>query len=135
MRTPEVISITVVEDDGKKKFRLPDGSLSFDILAGEYGSWKPYREGEEVIGSEKEVDTSFIIFRKGEFFDSGMCAYIFGSDGYHVIEGAPRIDKGKDHRAFMYAKWFEPEDVISFVRTPSAYELQQRKLKLEEGRQ
>jgi len=135
MRTPEVVSIEVVLDDDKKKFRLPDGSLAFDILAGAYGSWKPYQEGEEVIGSEKEVHTPFIVFRKGEFFDTGMCEYMFGSDGYHVIEGAPRIDKGNDHLAFMHAKWFEPEDVISFVRTPSAYELQQRRLKLEKGRQ
>jgi hypothetical protein len=129
MRTPEVVSIEVVLDDGKKMFRLPDGSLAFDILAGTYGSWKPYKEGEEIVGFEKEVDTPFVVFRKGECFDRGVCEYIFGSDGYHVVEGISLINKGRDHRAFMYAKWFEPGDVISFIRTPSAYELQQRRLK------
>lgn len=134
MRTPEVVSIEVVLDDDKKKFRLPDGSLALDIIASKYGSWKPYNEGEEIIGFEKEVSTPFVVFRKGEYFDHGMCEYIFGSDGYHVVEGAPHINKANDHRAFMYAKWFEPGDVISFIRTPSAYELQQRKVIIEEGR-
>ena len=135
MRTPEVVSITVVEDDGKKKFRLPDGSLSFDILAGKYGSWKPYSEDEEVVGFEKEVDTPFIVYRKGECYDCGMLDYIFGSDGYHVVTGLRNIKCEPGHLSFMHAVWFKLGDVILFIRTPSAYELQKRKLKVDEGRQ
>lgn len=129
MRTPEVVSIEVVLDGDRKMFRLPDSSLVFNILAGKYGSWMPYRDDEEVVGFEKEVDTPFVVFRKGECFDRGMCEYVFGSDGYHVVEGIPRIEKDNDHRAFMHAKWFEPGDIVSFIRIPSAYELQQRRQK------
>lgn len=129
MRTPEVISIEVVLDDDRNKFRLPDGSLKLMILAGQYGSWMPYREDQELRGPEKEVGTPFIVFRKGEFFDCGVCEYIFGSDGYHVVDGAARIDKGNDHRSFMHASWFMPGDVVSFVRIPSGYELHRRMLK------
>ena len=131
MRTPEVISIEVVLNEGKKKFLLPDGSLTLDILAGKYGSWKPYREGEEIVGPEKEVDTPFIVFRKGEYFDRGALEYIFGSDGYHVVSGLRNIKCEPGHLSFIHAVWFEPGDVITFVRIPSSYELQQRRRETE----
>jgi hypothetical protein len=134
MRTPEVTSIEVVLDEDKKNFRLPDGSLAFDVLADSYGSWMPYHEGEEVVGFEREIDTPFVVWRKNEYYDNGVLAMVGGQDSYRVVEGLRNIPCNSGHLAFMHAIWFEPGDVISFVRTPSAYELQQRILKLNEGR-
>lgn len=123
MHTPEVVSIRVVlTGKSKKMFQLPDGSLRHNITAGKYGSWKAYDENDE-SSSEKEVDTAFVVFRNGELFDRGVCTYIFGADGYHVVEGMTQIDTQHDHLAFMEAKWFEGGDVISFIRTPSKREL------------
>lgn len=125
MRTPEVLSIEVVLNDDKKKFRLPDGSLAFTVLADVYGSYRPYRE--EVSAFEREIDTPFVVWRRGEYYDRGVLAMFGGQDSYRVVEGLHNIKCTPDHhRSSIHAVWFEPGDVISFIRIPSTYELQRR---------
>ncbi len=112
MNTPEALSITVVEDGNQKKFLLPDSSLHVNLLAGTYGSYRGH----------KEVDTPFLVFRDGLFYDSGILEYLFGSDGYHVVSGLRRIETKDGLPMWLHAKWFEAGDVITFVRivTPPA---------------
>lgn len=121
MRTPEIVSIVVVEEDGQKKFQLPDSSLTSSILAGKYGSYL-----SRPSGFDKEIDTPFVVFRKGEYYDLGVCEYIFGSDGYHVVSGMRHISTGSDHLTSLHAPWFETGDVIAFVRIPSGGEMRQQ---------
>jgi hypothetical protein len=149
MRTPEVVSITVVEHDGKKKFFEPgrkpskfdsldlrlgviaevnEGMVSRQLYVGKFGSWLPHDPPSPLF--EKEIDTPCILFRKGEYFDSGCLSYFGGSDGYHLLEGFKRInnpmDTGGSPRVYMDADWFEVDDVIAFVRMSRSKEVVRR---------
>lgn len=129
MRTPEAISITVVLHNDQKKFKMPDGSLVLCFLAGEYGSWQPYAgyEGHPNPPFEREIRTPIVLFRGGQYFDSGTLGYFGGQDsGYHIIEGFSRIALGECHRTSVHAECFEVGDIMMLLRIPSARELAKR---------
>jgi len=66
----------------------------------------------------REVSTPCILFRKGEYRDSGCLDYIFGQEmGYLVWGGFRQLKTDNPPDAHkMHATWFEVGDTIAFVR-------------------
>lgn len=134
MSTPKVVSLRVVDHNGSKRFLVPfglffvgsvdgatpEGKLCYSIFAGSFGSWRPYDASNEFF---EEQSAPCLLFRNGEYFDSGFFEY-WGSqeNGHHIVAGLEKVgwneEKSYGPPTDLLSRWFEVGDVLVVAYYP-----------------
>lgn len=129
MTVPIIVSLKVVEYQGKKMLLVPNGFLKnendpmdYSIATNEgllkFSVWVNRFHSFDDLG--RESDSACLLFRKGEFEDCGRLSYFGGQDSGYLTWGGFRHVKTENPRDAhqIHASWFEIGDIISFVMMP-----------------